>query len=234
MNILFFDTSQGVTSICASINGVLQPAFHDAQPSRQAELLVSQVEEYVAKCGMKWNAFQAIGCVNGIGGFTSVRIGVAAARGLAMAAGVQPIGIELMQIIAYHYFSLHPPCVLQCVIPAGNNFVAVQHFNGSHLENQPMEVLERQDFLPSQNMCVLPNIADFGGLVFPLEDCAEIAVQMLLEHGWQHLPPPIPLYARPADAKVGTPLLKTPHPNPLPQGEREQTELVVNFLFKTN
>ena len=208
MNILFFDTSQGVTSICASINGVLQPAFHDAQPSRQAELLVSQVKEYIAECGLKWSDFAVIGCVNGIGGFTSVRIGVATARGLAMAAGVQAVGLELMQIMAYHYFSLHSPCALQCVIPAGNNFVAVQHFNGSHQVHEPMQVLERQHFIPSQHMCVLPNIADFGGLVFPLEDCAEIAVQMLLEHGWQHLPPPIPLYARPADAKVGTPLLR--------------------------
>jgi tRNA threonylcarbamoyladenosine biosynthesis protein TsaB len=209
MNILFFDTSQGVTSICASIGGVVQPVYHDVQPSRQAELLVAQVADYVAQCGLKWSDFAAIGCVNGIGGFTSVRIGVAAARGLAMAAGVQAIGVQMSQLMAYNYFSSHPSCILQCVIPAGNAFVAVQNFDGSHQAAKPMELLERETFVAAQYSCVLPSVNPVGGVVFPLQDCAKIATEMLLEHGFAQFAAPIPLYARPPDAKIGTPLLKS-------------------------
>ncbi len=214
MNILFFDTSQGITSICMSKNSVVQPVFYDAQPSRQAELLVVQVADYIAQHGMKWSDFAVIGCVNGIGGFTSVRIGVAAARGLAMAAGIRSVGVDLMQLMAYYYFQSSPTCALQCFIPAGNNFVAMQLFDGSHRTTKPLELLERQFFQPSQFMCVLPNIAQVGGLtqvggvIFPLEDCAKIAVEMLLSQGIDGLVAPIPRYARPPDAKIGTPLLK--------------------------
>lgn len=209
MNILFFDTSQGITSICASIDGLVQPAFHDAQPAKQAELLVLQVADYVAQHNMQWRDFAAIGCVNGVGGFTSVRIGVATARGLATAAGVRSVGVELAQVMAYHYFTAQPQAPMQCVIPAGNSFFAVQQFSDSHRISQTMKLLERESFFATKNMCVLPSIASLGGVVFPLKHCAKIAVEMLLAHGISHLSPPIPLYARPPDAKIGTPLLKT-------------------------
>lgn len=208
MNILFFDTSQGVTSICMSVENIIQNIFNDNQPNRQAELLVTQINDYILQHNMKWHDFDIIACINGVGGFTSVRIGVATARGLAMAGGIKAVGIDMMQLMAFYYFKHNNTAKLQCVIPAGNKFIASQNFNQTYLNYEKMQVIEKQNFKITENMCVLPSISEYKSMIFPLENSAKIGIEMLLENNNFNYSAPVPLYARPADAKIGKPLLK--------------------------
>lgn len=59
----------------------------------QAERLMPMLEEVLAEAGLNWGDLTAIGVGTGPGNFTGIRIGVAAARGLAMALGVPSVGV---------------------------------------------------------------------------------------------------------------------------------------------
>jgi tRNA threonylcarbamoyl adenosine modification protein YeaZ len=208
-NILFLDSSQGITSICALIDGEILPDFVDNQPSRQAELLVSNVADYITLHGIKWHDLTAIGCINGVGGFTSVRIGVASVRGFALAADLRSFGVDMLQVMAYYGFKQLNYNDLICALPAGNAFVAYQHFVGSHCNFAEMQVVDAQYFQRTQVICTNEKLAVDDDLIFPTTRTAQLALQMCLRDGIEHLTPPVPLYARPADAKVGKALLNT-------------------------
>ena len=59
----------------------------------QAERLMPMLEEVLAEAGAAWADLHALGVGTGPGNFTGIRIGVSAARGLAMALGVPAIGV---------------------------------------------------------------------------------------------------------------------------------------------
>lgn len=65
-----------------------------------AELAVDIIERTVSESGLAWAAIDAIAVVTGPGSFTGVRIGVAAARGLALSLGVPAVGIDGFEAIA--------------------------------------------------------------------------------------------------------------------------------------
>ena len=59
-----------------------------------AEALLPMVEAVMAEAGADWPRLDRIAVVSGPGSFTGVRIGIAAARGLALAAGCPAVGIS--------------------------------------------------------------------------------------------------------------------------------------------
>ncbi len=59
----------------------------------QAERLMPMLEEVLAAAGLDWKDLAAIGVGTGPGNFTGIRIGVSAARGLALALGIPAIGV---------------------------------------------------------------------------------------------------------------------------------------------
>jgi tRNA threonylcarbamoyladenosine biosynthesis protein TsaB len=58
-----------------------------------AERLVPLVGELLAEVGASWSDLGRIGVTAGPGSFTGVRVGIAAARGLALALGIAAVGI---------------------------------------------------------------------------------------------------------------------------------------------
>jgi len=66
----------------------------------QSERLVPMIEEVVAEAGLHYQALDAIAVTVGPGGFTGVRIGLATARGLALAWAKPVLGISNFEAIA--------------------------------------------------------------------------------------------------------------------------------------
>lgn len=65
-----------------------------------AEALFPMIEAALARAGAGWSGLTRIAVCTGPGSFTGVRIGVAAARGLALSLGIPAIGISRFEALA--------------------------------------------------------------------------------------------------------------------------------------
>ncbi len=63
----------------------------------QAERLFPMLHELQHEYGIRWTDIAAIGVGTGPGNFTGIRIGVAAARGLALSLGVPTVGVTAFE-----------------------------------------------------------------------------------------------------------------------------------------
>ncbi|THV23927.1 tRNA (adenosine(37)-N6)-threonylcarbamoyltransferase complex dimerization subunit type 1 TsaB [Peteryoungia ipomoeae] len=87
-------------------------AIYDAASSRilsrisetigrgHAERLMAMVDEALDAASLPLDAIQRIGVTVGPGSFTGIRVGVAAARGLALALGVDCVGVNTLEVLA--------------------------------------------------------------------------------------------------------------------------------------
>ena len=64
-----------------------------------AERLVPLVGELLGEAGLSWSDLGRVGVTTGPGSFTGVRVGIAAARGLALALGIPAIGIGTLDAL---------------------------------------------------------------------------------------------------------------------------------------
>ncbi len=65
-----------------------------------AKHLVPLIESCLEKSGLAWSDLDRLACTIGPGGFTGVRIGLATARGLALATGLPLIGVSSLEVLA--------------------------------------------------------------------------------------------------------------------------------------
>ena len=82
----------------------------------QAERLFPLLEQMLAEADLTWAALDGIGVGTGPGNFTGIRIGVAAARGLALGLGVPAIGVTAFEAAA---FGLPRPLTVDLPAPRG-------------------------------------------------------------------------------------------------------------------
>jgi tRNA threonylcarbamoyladenosine biosynthesis protein TsaB len=73
---------------------------HELMARGHAEALMPMAAAVMAEAGARFAALGAVGVTVGPGAFTGVRIGLAAARGLALAAGVPAIGVTTFEALA--------------------------------------------------------------------------------------------------------------------------------------
>lgn len=74
--------------------------FSEALERGHAEALVPMVERVVAAAQIRYDEIDRIAVTTGPGSFTGVRVGVAVARGLALATGAKLVGIPSLEVIA--------------------------------------------------------------------------------------------------------------------------------------
>jgi tRNA threonylcarbamoyladenosine biosynthesis protein TsaB len=109
-----------------------------------AERLMAMIEEAVSTSGLGLDAVEKIGVTVGPGSFTGIRVGVAAARGLGLALGVECVGVCTLDVLARTVPETDAPVL--AAINAHRDEVYVQAFrNGSSLDEPALVTLE--DFL---------------------------------------------------------------------------------------
>lgn len=98
--ILAMDTSAGRSSVALWQGGEL--AFlSDETPGQQSRTLVPFIEQALEKAGKTYADCDAIACALGPGGFTSVRVGIATARAIALTSGKPMLGVGSLEVIAH-------------------------------------------------------------------------------------------------------------------------------------
>lgn len=106
--ILAFDTAAAHCAAALVQGHVLRAVRFESMARGQAERLIPLVGELLADAGADWSDLDLIAVGTGPGNFTGLRIGVAAARGLALGRGIPAVGVSLFETLAHG----HPGPVL--------------------------------------------------------------------------------------------------------------------------
>ena len=105
MNILAFDTCLGAVSVAVRWRDTGgQWLTHHAREVRErghAERLLPMMAEVMAQAKLAFPDIGRIAVTVGPGTFTGVRVGVAAARGLALASGIATVGATSLAVMAH-------------------------------------------------------------------------------------------------------------------------------------
>jgi len=103
--ILAIDTATGPCSV-AIWDGKIVAYVENAKPIMQSASLMPMVEEALAACGKTYQDLTLVAATIGPGSFTGIRVGLAAARGIAFATGIKSVGFTTLEVLAFgarHY-----------------------------------------------------------------------------------------------------------------------------------
>ncbi len=224
MNVLAFDTCFDGCSVCVAQrrDGAvveLTSAFERFEMGH-AERLVPMIDEVMRRAGVAFEDIDRLAVTVGPGTFTGTRIGVAAARGLALATGIAVVGVSSLAVMAEVALrELAPPAedeTLAIAVDARRGEAYVQLFgaNATHA-NTPPQLMRIEDaarlggdgpliVAGSAAGAVAAAAASAGRSATPrlpdlLPEAAALArMAMELVPGEA---PIVPLYLRPPDAK---------------------------------
>jgi tRNA threonylcarbamoyladenosine biosynthesis protein TsaB len=221
MNVLAFDTCFGAVSAAVrwkSARGewLLREAY-EPLTTGHAERLLPMIDAVMTGAGLTYHQLDRIAVTIGPGGFTGLRVGVAAARAMALATGKPVVGLTSLAAMAERANLLlgkqrgARPLVI--AVDARRGAVYIQAFgeNAGDPLTPPalLDIAEAVGVLPAG-----PSIVAGSGAVLVLSAAARSDLESVLPDLQPHarqlallasvlptLHPVIPLYLRPADAK---------------------------------
>src|ERR1044072_1264149 len=104
MNVLAFDTCFDACSVCVAQSrdeGIVELASAlERFETGHAERLIPMIEEVMRDAGVAFEAIDRVAGTLGPGTFTGMRIGIAAARGLALSTGIATVGVSSLAVMA--------------------------------------------------------------------------------------------------------------------------------------
>jgi tRNA threonylcarbamoyladenosine biosynthesis protein TsaB len=153
MNVLAFDTCLGAVSAAVSRLGPEGEMLREAYEPRtagHAERLLPMVAEVMQGAGLAFPELDRIAVTLGPGGFTGVRVGIAAARGLALATGKPVVAATSLAVMAHraaemlaHTGELLQARQLMVAVDARRGALYVQSF-----DTRAAELIEAQLLTP--------------------------------------------------------------------------------------
>jgi N6-L-threonylcarbamoyladenine synthase len=101
-----------------------------------AERLMSMIDEVLAAAQVDMADVERIAVCTGPGSFTGIRVGLAAARGFALALNIPVVGVSTLSILARMAQTLHPGHSVTIAMDAKRNDVFCQTFGS---DGEPMD-----------------------------------------------------------------------------------------------
>jgi tRNA threonylcarbamoyladenosine biosynthesis protein TsaB len=99
MNILAIDTATSLLSAAVLSPGGIRQFEADAG-LKHSEILLEVIDYLVGSSGLEAKDLELVACMQGPGSFTGIRIGFAAAKGLALARGIPLIAVPTLDCMA--------------------------------------------------------------------------------------------------------------------------------------
>lgn len=100
MIILAMDSATSACSAAVWCDGAIEAHRFQAMERGQSEALIPMVIETIADAGLGFADLDLLAVTIGPGAFTGVRIGLAAARGMALAGGLPMVGVTTLEAVA--------------------------------------------------------------------------------------------------------------------------------------
>jgi tRNA threonylcarbamoyl adenosine modification protein YeaZ len=136
--ILAFDTSGPWCGAALLIDGRIVAQRHEEMPRGQAERLMPMLDEVMAEGGLGWDDLDVIAVGTGPGNFTGIRVGVAAARGLALGLQRPAIGVSAFEALRGH-IAAKPRLPREVITLPSRNGTFVQLFEDGLPSGDPLE-----------------------------------------------------------------------------------------------
>lgn len=126
MRVLGIETSTRSGSV-AIIDGdtILGEILLNVGPSH-SEKLLPMVDWLLREAGMKRNDIEGIAVSSGPGSFTSLRVGISTARGMAFSLGIPVVGVSSLEVLSRNL--LHTPYAICPIIDARRKQVYAAFF----------------------------------------------------------------------------------------------------------
>lgn len=202
--VLAFDTSASAcAAACLSDDTILATAS-EPMARGQAERLFPLLDDILARSGTRYSDLDAIAVGVGPGNFTGIRLGVAAARGLAMSLGRPAVGVSSLDATGY---GLPRPILVSVMSRPGHAYIRRLDPDGDSavfdgaIDSLPKDLIQPGLICAGYEAAL---IADQLGLdrVAPAAPPAEAIARLALAQlrAGTDIPPPAPVYVRPADA----------------------------------
>lgn len=96
-----------------------------------AERLIAIIDEALAAAGTPLDAIERIAVTIGPGSFTGIRVGVAAARGLALSLGIEAVGVTTLSVLADAHRARHPGRPVIAAMDARRDEIYAQAFDAA-------------------------------------------------------------------------------------------------------
>lgn len=100
MRLLAFDTATSGCSAAVFVDGRAVAHRAERMARGQSEALVPMLDEVLAEAALSYGDLDALAVTVGPGAFTGLRIGLATARGLALALGLPLAGVTTLEAVA--------------------------------------------------------------------------------------------------------------------------------------
>lgn len=222
MRLLALDTSLAACSVAVLDGGAVRARCHDVIGRGHAERLMPMLAEVLAVAGVGVEDMDRLAVTTGPGTFTGIRVGLAAARGLALATGKPLIGVTTFEALvaaqAEPDAAGRPALV---AIDAGRGDVYVQVFDSARVPLAPPAIVAASDIpalLPAGPIWLIgpaaesvkaaagAHVADLALAPVPVDpDAVHVArLAMLRALPTPGAPPVGPLYLRtPSYRRIG-------------------------------
>ncbi len=128
VKVLGLDTACGACSAAIWSDDAIVARRFEQRARGHAEALMPMVQAVMDDSVIDYDALDAIAVTRGPGTFTGLRIGLAAARGLALATGRPLIGRTTLEVIAAEAAKEHPGVPILAAIDARRGQVYAQSF----------------------------------------------------------------------------------------------------------
>ena len=170
-----------------------------------AERLSGMIDDAIGQSGLTVSGIDRIGVTIGPGSFTGIRVGVAAARGLALALGIPALGVTTLEVLAETARRGGARTAVVAAIDAKRDEIYIQTFDQSGMAASASEALGIEDARARLGASEIPVIgsghAALAGLP-PVTDHFDIeAVARITSRNPNVTGKPAPLYLRGPDAK---------------------------------
>jgi tRNA threonylcarbamoyladenosine biosynthesis protein TsaB len=201
--ILAIDTATGPCSVALWADGRLAGSLEDNTPSSQSARLLPMIEKLLGQCCISYADLTSVACTTGPGSFTGIRVGLAAARGIAFAAKIPSMGFTTLEVMA---FAAQGKNSLLTALTAGKGEWYYQGFSSALAplfapRVGPPEVAVAsvpKDSLFAGNIAQVPAEFTATGVTIPTAS----ALAALAAGAGENTPPLLPFYIRPPDAII--------------------------------
>jgi tRNA threonylcarbamoyladenosine biosynthesis protein TsaB len=130
MRLLAIDTALGAcaAAVFDSDAGAIAAIESIAMARGHAEALIPLVARVMERAGMEFVELDRIAVTVGPGSFTGLRVGIAAARGIALAAGRAAVGVSTLSAYAAPFIAVDRAAAVAVAIDARNDQIYFQLF----------------------------------------------------------------------------------------------------------